>query len=80
LKNKLSIIIPTYNRWGVLVKTLENTLANNWAGVSVIVLDNDSNPDGREALLDVMAKYDSVPCRIQKTQSISVETVISFAA
>lgn len=66
MKNKLSIIIPTYNRWDVLVRTLENTLANNWAGVSVIILDNDSNPDGRDALLDVMTKYDSVPCRIQK--------------
>lgn len=66
MKNKLSIIIPTYNRWDVLIRTLENTLANNWAGVSVIVLDNDSNPDGREALLDVMEKYHSVPCRIQK--------------
>lgn len=66
LKNKLSIIIPTFNRWGVLAKTLENTLANNWAGVPVIILDNDSDPEGHEAVLDVMAKYKTVPCRIQK--------------
>jgi glycosyltransferase involved in cell wall biosynthesis len=66
LKNKLSIIIPTFNRWGVLAKTLENTLANNWAGVPVIILDNDSDPRGQEAVLDVMARYKSVPCQIQK--------------
>lgn len=66
LKNKLSIIIPTYNRWGVLARTLENTLINNWAGVSVIILDNDSDPAGQELVLEVMAKYETVPCRIQK--------------
>lgn len=66
LKNKLSIIIPTFNRWGVLAKTLENTLANNWAGVPVIILDNDSDPAGREAVVEVMARYETVPCRIQK--------------
>jgi len=66
LKNKLSIIIPTYNRWGVLVKTLANTLANNWAGVQIIVLDNDSNPDGLDDVLALMASYESIPCRIIK--------------
>jgi glycosyltransferase involved in cell wall biosynthesis len=66
LKEKLSIVIPTFNRWGVLAKTLENTLANNWAGVPVIILDNDSDPAGQEAVLNVMARHEAVPCRIQK--------------
>ena len=66
MKNKLSIIIPTFNRWGVLAQTLENTLANNWAGVPVIILDNDSDPAGSDSVLEVMARYKTVPCRIQK--------------
>ncbi len=66
LKNKLTIIIPTFNRWEVLAKTLENTLGNNWAGVPVVILDNDSDPAGQELVLDVMAKHTAVPCRIQK--------------
>lgn len=66
VQNKLSIIVPTYNRWKVLAKTLENTLANNWLGVPVVILDNDSNSDGREEVLAVMAKYSASPCRIQK--------------
>jgi glycosyltransferase involved in cell wall biosynthesis len=66
LRNKFSIYIPTYNRWGVLAKTLETTLANNWAGVSVVILDNNSNPAGQEVVLEVIRKYNDVPCRIEK--------------
>ena len=66
MKSKFSIVIPTYNRWHVLAETLEKTLLNNWARVPVIILDNDSNPDGRSEVLNVMARFEQVPCRIQK--------------
>ena len=66
MKNKLSIIIPTYNRWDVLAQTLENTLKNNVMGVQVVILDNNSSSSGRDAVLAVMEKYKYVPCKIQR--------------
>lgn len=57
LKDKLTIFIPTYNRWAVLEKTLASTLASNAAGVKVVILDNNSAPEGRAAVERVIADY-----------------------
>ena len=68
MKDKLSIIIPTYNRWDTLAKTLENTLANNSVGVTVVILDNNSDLQGRDLVLKVIEKYPEISCRIEKNE------------
>lgn len=69
MKDLFSIFIPTYNRWGVLEKTLERTLENISDGVRVVVVDNDSNPDGKERVEAVIARYPGVDCRIVKNDA-----------
>lgn len=53
----------------MLAKTLEKTLENNWAGVSVVILDNNSDLDGRDAVIDVIKKFSDVPCRIERNSA-----------
>ncbi|WP_158236179.1 glycosyltransferase family 2 protein [Limnohabitans sp. JirII-31] len=69
MKDLLSIFIPTYNRWGILEKTLERTLESISGDVRVVVVDNDSNPNGKEKVEAVIAKYPNVDCRIIKNDA-----------
>lgn len=66
LKDKLTIFIPTYNRWTVLEKTLDSTLASNVTGVKIVVVDNNSAPDGRDAVERVIAMHADKPVQIIK--------------
>jgi glycosyltransferase involved in cell wall biosynthesis len=66
LKDKLTIFIPTYNRWAMLEKTLTGTLASNVAGVKVVILDNHSAPEGRAAVERVIADYSDRQVQIIK--------------
>ena len=66
LKDKLTIFIPTHNRWAVLEKTLANTLASNDAGVKVVILDNNSASEGREAVERVIAEHADQQVKIIK--------------
>lgn len=41
----------------MLEKTLDSTLASNFAGVKIVILDNNSAPEGRDAVERVIAKH-----------------------
>lgn len=68
MQEKFSIFIPTYNRWRTLAKTLENTLANNCIGSPIVIIDNDSLPEGREEVSKVIEKYSHISCKIIKNE------------
>jgi len=68
MQEKFSIFIPTYNRWSVLAKTLETTLTNNSICVPVTIVDNNSHPEGLDAVLQVIAKFPHIPCKIVKNE------------
>lgn len=69
LKDLFSIFIPTYNRWEMLARTLDNTLSHNRAGVAVTIVDNNSSTPGRDQVLEVMARHAEVPCTIVKNRT-----------
>ena len=68
MQEKFSIFIPTFNRWSVLARTLETTLVNNFICVPVTIVDNNSHPEGLNAVLQVIAKYPHIPCKIIKNE------------
>ncbi len=47
---KVSVIIPTYNRAGYIVKTLESVFAQTYTDYEVIVVDDGSTDDTEEVL------------------------------
>lgn len=49
----VSVIIPTYNRSGLLAEAIESTLAQTWKDLEIIVVDDGSTDDTRE----VVARY-----------------------
>lgn len=69
MKDLFSIFIPTYNRWGILEKTLERTLENISGGVRVVVVDNHSDLNGKEKVEAVIARYPDVDCCIVKNEA-----------
>ena len=68
MQNKLSIFIPTYNRWGVLANTLERTLSKNLLNFPVFIVDNDSNTHERDKVIEVIRKYPQISCTIIKNE------------
>ena len=68
MQNKLSIFIPTYNRWGVLAKTLEKTLSKNLKKLHVLIIDNDSNSFEKEKVVEIINKYPQISCTIIKNE------------
>jgi glycosyltransferase involved in cell wall biosynthesis len=68
MQEKFSIFIPTYNRWSVLAKTLKSTLTDNSICVPVTIVDNNSHPEGLDAVLQVIAKFPHIPCKIIKNE------------
>jgi glycosyltransferase involved in cell wall biosynthesis len=47
---KVSVIIPTYNRQDLIVKTIENVLSQSERDLEVIVVDDGSNDDTRSVV------------------------------
>lgn len=68
MQEKFSIFIPTYNRWSVLAKTLDTTLSNNSICAPVTIVDNNSHTEGLDAVLQVIAKFPHIPCKIVKNE------------
>ena len=69
LREKVSIVIPTYNRWHLLQETLKNTLTHNHANIQVVVLDNDSNQDGVSSVKEVIDDFGRGCCKIVKNMA-----------
>jgi len=68
MQEKFSIFIPTYNRWSVLAQTLETTLVGNSICAPVTLVDNNSSPEGIDAVLQVIAKHPQIPFKIVKNE------------
>ena len=64
IKDQLSILIPTYNRWPVLAQTLERTLSILPDGFTVTILNNASTIPGREDVEAVIGRFAQVRCQI----------------
>jgi len=64
IENRLSIFIPTFNRWEVLSKTLPHTLDHLPKGFIVRVVSNNSTKEGRGAIEKVMSDHPRVDCKI----------------
>jgi glycosyltransferase involved in cell wall biosynthesis len=46
----VSVIIPTYNRFGVICQTIDNVLAQSYRNIEVIVVDDGSKDGTQESL------------------------------
>lgn len=64
IKDQLSILIPTYNRWDILAKTLARTLSQLPPGFTVKIVNNASTSGGREQVEAVIANYPDVCVKI----------------
>lgn len=54
----VSILIPTYNRAGMIAETIESALAQTYSNIEVIVTDNAST-DGTAAVVEEYVRRDS---------------------
>ncbi|MBB1126703.1 glycosyltransferase [Thiospirillum jenense] len=59
--NQLSVIIPTYNRCDVLLRTLRALQAQTVSGFEVIIIDDGSTDDTAAALEQWQQAHDSLP-------------------
>lgn len=64
ISDKLSIFIPTYNRWDILEKTLEHLLIGNAVGVRVVVMDNASTQESSNKIDALVERFRQVPCKV----------------
>ena len=64
ISDKLSIFIPTYNRWDILEKTLEHLLIGNAIGVRVVVMDNASTQQSANKVNALVERFKQVPCKV----------------
>jgi len=64
IEERLSVFIPTFNRWSILSKTLARTLSYLPEGFIVRIINNNSFSEGREMVEGVISKYDHVDCEI----------------
>lgn len=58
---KVSIVIPTYKRPGMLKRAIESCLNQSYSNIEIIIVD-DNNPDtpGRKETEDFMKNYESI--------------------
>ena len=64
IKDQLSIFIPTFNRWGILSKTLDHTLRNLPEKFIVRILNNNSSHKGRSIVDKVIVDHPQIDCKI----------------
>ena len=64
IKNRLTIFIPTFNRWNILSKTLPHTLDCLPEDFVVRIVNNNSTKEGRGAVEKVISERPHVDCKI----------------
>src|SRR5207247_903315 len=54
-EHRVSVVIPTYNRAGMLREALESVLGQTWPAAEVVVVD-DGSTDGTAQVVDGLAR------------------------
>lgn len=69
----VSIVVPTYNRRDLLTKTLDSLISQHAPGVryEVLVVDNNSSDDTRDAVAAVAREYECVRYLFEPRQGVS---------
>ena len=51
--NKISVIIPTYNRGKLIIKTLESILNQTYKNIEILVIDDNSNDNTKQKINEI---------------------------
>jgi len=52
MDEKVSVIVPMYNREALISRCLDSIAAQEWPGMEIIVVDNDSSDGSMDVALD----------------------------
>ena len=59
-KQKISIILTTYNSKNNLIKSLKSVLRQSYKLFEVLIIDDNSNDNTKEALKPVISKHKNI--------------------
>lgn len=62
---KVTVVIPVYNRQKLIVRAIESALAQTYANVEIVVVDNHST----DGTYDVAMQFESARCLVYKNTS-----------
>ena len=51
--NKISVIIPTYNRENIIIKSLESILNQTYKNIEILVIDDNSNDNTKQKIKEI---------------------------
>lgn len=61
----VSVLVPTFNGSELIATTLDSLVNQSWKNLEIIVVDDFSDPEHRERLQEVCARYEDVTLLLQ---------------
>lgn len=61
----VSVLVPTFNGSALIGTTLDSLVNQSWKNLEIIVVDDHSDPEHRERLQEVCARYEEVTLLLQ---------------
>lgn len=63
MNEKVSVIIPNYNRKHLLSRTIDSVLNQSYTNIEIIIIDDNSSDGSKKMIEDYSQKHENIVCR-----------------